>query len=100
MHYLMFYEFTADYLERRGGYRGEHLRYAWESQQRGELVLGGAFADPADSAALLFRCDSAQVPEAFARNDPYVKHGLVTGFRIRQWNTVVGADAITPVRAD
>lgn len=98
MHYLMFYEFTADYLERRPAFRGDHLRLAWESQQRGELVLAGSFVDPADGATLMFKCDSPQVVEDFARNDPYVMNGLVTSWRVRPWATVVGNDATTPVR--
>ena len=31
-HFLLFYEFGADYLEKRGPYRNEHLRLAWEAQ--------------------------------------------------------------------
>jgi uncharacterized protein len=98
MHYLMFYEFTPDYLERRGQYRAEHLQLAWASNERGELVLGGALADPADSAVLLFKCDSPSVAERFAGADPYVKNGLVTRWHVRAWTTVVGHDAATPVR--
>ena len=98
MHYLLFYEFVPDYLERRAQYRTEHLRLAWASHDRGEMVLGGAFADPADGAAILFKCDSPAVPEAFAAADPYVRHGLVTNYRIRAWTTVVGEGATTPVR--
>jgi uncharacterized protein YciI len=98
MHYLMFYEFTADYLERRGQYRAEHLKLAWESSARGELLLGGALTDPADGAVLLFNSDSAAIPEQFAAADPYVKNGLVTRWHVRLWTTVVGRDAVTPVR--
>lgn len=98
MHYLMFYEYSADYLERRGEFREEHLTLAWESQARGELVLGGAFAEPADGAVLLFQCSSPEVAEQFAAADPYVKNGLVTSYRVRSWTTVVGQDAETPVR--
>jgi uncharacterized protein YciI len=98
MHYLLFYEFGPDYLERRGPYRAEHLRLAWEAHERGELVLGGAYADPADGAALLFQCESEIIPRAFAEADPYVRHGLVKSYRIRTWTTVVGATASTPVR--
>jgi len=98
MHYLLFYEFTADYLERRGKYRAEHLQLAWDANERGELVLGGALADPVDSAVLLFNCDSRAVPERFAAADPYVKNGLVTRWHVRAWTTVVGRDAVTPVR--
>ena len=98
MHYLMFYELASDYLERRAQYRNEHLRLAWEAQERGELVLGGALADPADRAVLLFKCDSPNVAEQFAAADPYVKNGLVTAYTVRPWTTVVGDDATTPVR--
>lgn len=99
MHYLLFYEFVPDYLERRQPFRAEHLRLAWESHARGEMVLGGAFADPADGAAILFQCDSPAVPEAFAAADPYVRNGLVKSYRVRAWTTVVGDMATTPVRA-
>jgi len=99
MHYLLFYEFVPDYLERRPQFRAEHLRLAWESHARGEMVLAGAFADPADGAAILFQCDSPAVPEAFAAADPYVRNGLVKSYRIRAWTTVVGDTATNPVRA-
>jgi uncharacterized protein len=97
MHYLLFYDFCADYLERRSEFRSAHLLFAWEAQARSELILGGAYAGPADGAALLFRCESRTVPELFAASDPYVLAGLVTGWRIREWTTVVGNDAIQPV---
>jgi uncharacterized protein YciI len=98
MHYLLFYDYAPDYLARRGEYRVEHLRAAWASNARGELVLGGAYGDPADGAALLFACDSPVIPQQFAADDPYVRHGLVRKYWIRQWTTVVGAMASTPVR--
>ena len=98
MHYLLFYEFVPDYLERRGEYRNEHLTLAWESSARGELVLGGAYADPADGALLLFTGDSPAVAERFAESDPYVRAGLVTRWHVRAWTTVAGTDASTPVR--
>jgi uncharacterized protein YciI len=100
MHYLMFYDYTDDYLERRGEFRAAHLRHAWAAQARGELVLGGAYADPADGAALLFNCDSPDVPQRFAEADPYFKNGLVKRYVVRSWTTVVGDLATTPIRPD
>ena len=97
MHYLLMYELSADYLERRGEYRTEHLQLAWDAQERGEIVVAGALAEPADMAVLMFQAESPEVVERFAKADPYVIHGLVTGYRIRQWNTVVGDLASTPV---
>jgi uncharacterized protein len=98
VHFLLFYEYGADYLERRGALRARHLALAWQAVERGELVLGGALADPPDGGILLFKGDSQQVAEAFARADPYVLNGLVTRWFVRRWTTVVGADAASPVR--
>jgi uncharacterized protein YciI len=98
MHYLLCYDLAADYLERRGQFRNEHLKLAWEAQERGEIVVAGALSDPADMAMLMFQGDSPDVAERFAKADPYVTHGLVTGYRVRQWNTVVGDLASSPVR--
>ena len=97
MHYLLFYEFLPDYLERRAQYRNEHLRLAWEAHGRGELMLAGAYADPTDGAALIFKGDSSSVAERFAAADPYVRSGLVTRWYVREWTTVVGDGASTPV---
>ncbi|MFL6706570.1 MAG: YciI-like protein [Massilia sp.] len=97
MHYLLMYELAPDYLERRADYRGVHLDLARAAQQRGEIVLAGALAEPADTAVLMFQGDSPAAAEAFARADPYVTQGLVTSWKVRQWNTVIGDGATTPM---
>lgn len=97
MHFLLFYDLAPDYLERRASFRAEHLALAWAAQASGDLVLAGALADPADGAVLLFTGDTPEAAERFAETDPYVRAGLVTGWRVRLWTTVVGADAATPV---
>lgn len=99
MHYLLIYDLAPDYLERRGQFRNEHLRLAWDASARGELVLGGALSDPVDNAVLLFKGDSPEVAERFVAADPYVKNGLVAKWRVRPWTTVVGETASSPVRA-
>lgn len=97
-HYLLSYDTAPDYLARRATYRPGHLAHAWAAVERGELLLGGAVGDPAESALLLFDCASPAVAEAFARADPYVAEGLVTAWRVRAWTTVVGNGAAAPVR--
>ena len=98
MHYLLFYEVTPDYVERRAQYRAEHLTLAWQAHERGELLLGGALTDPVDSAVLLFQGTSPEVAARFAEADPYVRNGLVTRWQVRSWLTVVGEQAGSPVR--
>ncbi|AXE92400.1 YciI-like protein [Paraburkholderia sp. 22099] len=98
MHYLLMYDLVPDYLERRGTYRDEHLKLAWAAVERGELLLGGALTEPADTALLLFQGDSPAAARAFAEADPYVRAGLVAQWRVREWTTVVGEGAAKPVR--
>jgi len=98
MHYLLIYDLAPDYLERRGQFRNEHLKLAWDASARGELVLGGALADPVDNAVLLFKGDSSEAAERFVAADPYVKNGLVARWKVRPWTTVVGETASSPVR--
>ena len=92
MLFALIYDLVDDYLERRAPLRAEHLALATAAVQRGELRLAGAFADPADTALLVFDCDDASVPETFAQADPYVRAGLVKHWRVRPWTVVVGTD--------
>lgn len=98
MHYLLFYEVGEDYVARRAEFRDAHLEKAWKASERGELVLGGALSNPVDAAVLLFKGDSPEVAEKFARADPYVTSGAVKRWHVREWKTVAGEDSATPIR--
>ena len=92
------YDACDGYETKRVPFRELHLKHGWAAHERGELLLGGALADPIDGAVLLFRGETPEVAERFARSDPYVMNGLVTRWRVREWSTVVGADATNPIR--
>jgi uncharacterized protein YciI len=100
MHYLLMYDVVDDYVERRAAFRREHIALAREAVGRGELVLGGALAQPVDGVVFLFRGGSPAPAEAFAKADPYVLNGIVTRWRVREWTTVVGLDAENPLPAN
>jgi uncharacterized protein len=91
-YFALFYEVVEDFVARRAPYRAEHLRLAREAEARGELVLAGAFTEPADRALLVFRVADRSVAEAFARNDPYVTAGLVRRWEVRSWAVVIGGE--------
>jgi len=92
--YLLLYDVVPDYLERRAPLRQEHLQLIYEAHARGEITQAGAWYDPNDDTydggVLVFKTDDRAVVKAFAEADPYVKHGVVTRYRIRRWNVVVG----------
>jgi uncharacterized protein YciI len=96
MHFLLFYDVVDDYIDRRGQFRAEHLALVQKAHDRGEMVMSGALADPADGAVFVFRGQSPQPAESFAEADPYVRNGLVKRWRVRKWNLVVGDGAQLP----
>jgi uncharacterized protein len=91
MYYLLLYDLVDQFAERRPPYHDAHLKLARAAAANGELLLGGAFADPLDGAALVFKAADQSAAERFATNDPYVTAGLVTKWTVRKWTVVVEA---------
>lgn len=89
-YYALIYYLVQDYLTRRASFRNQHLRLAQQANRRGELLLAGAFSDPADRALLVFHVAEPSVIEEFIRTDPYVVNKLVTRWEIRPWTVAVG----------
>jgi uncharacterized protein YciI len=96
-YFALVYKVVPDFVTRRTTFRDQHLRLAREAHARGELLLAGALADPADGALLIFCCADKSTVENFARHDPYVVNGLVEEWTVRPWTVVVGQDAETPL---
>ena len=85
---VLLYTYTEDAVEKRKPFRAAHLDAANAAVERGELLLGGALADPVDGGMLIFTGDAAV--EAFAESDPYVLNGVVTDWTVREWSAVAG----------
>jgi uncharacterized protein len=93
-HFVLIYEFAPDFMTRRTAYRAAHLAWARASAARDELQLGGRLSNE-PTGLVLFKAESAAIAEAFAANDPYVLNGIVQAYRVREWTTVVGREALT-----
>ena len=89
-YFALLYHVVDRFVERRVPFRDSHLAHAQNAAALGELILGGALADPADTALIIFRSDSPDVVRRFAESDPYVLNGLVQRWEVRPWNVVVG----------
>ena len=92
MYYLLLYDVVDNFIDRRAPFRDGHLKLVREAHERGELLMAGALADPVDGAALVFTTEARSVAERFARNDPYVKEGLVKDWRVRKWDAAIGGE--------
>jgi uncharacterized protein YciI len=90
-YFALTYDVVPGFAERRMAYREAHLERIRAAHDRGELMMAGAVGDPPDGALLVFRVLSGSVAEEFARTDPYVTEGLVTAWRVRPWNVVIGS---------
>lgn len=95
-HFILFYDYAPDFMEKRAPFRAAHLKLAYAMQDAGDLMLAGVFSGAPEMGAFLFRGEDASAAENFARNDPYVAGGIVTGWRVREWTTVVGEYAANP----
>ena len=91
-YYILIYKTEDDKTERRAAYRQQHLEFAQNAFKNGTLIMGGALANPADSAILIFKGEDPSVAEEFAKNDPYVKNGLIVEWHVRLWTVVIGND--------
>jgi uncharacterized protein YciI len=86
--HLLLYDYVEDIVERRAPYRAEHLARIRSEREAGRVGLAGALGDPPVGAAFAFQGVPREHVEAFARDDPYVKAGLVKSHRIEVWNLV------------
>jgi uncharacterized protein len=83
--YMLFYDYVEDMLERRTPHRDAHLAHVKTQRDAGHIVLAGPLGDPPAGAALAFRGIGPDSIEEFVNDDPYVKAGLVTDWRVQFW---------------
>ena len=89
MFFILFYETVENYVERRAPFRQLHFDHLHRALDAGLLKRAGAFANPADGAALVFQTTDVEAVREFARTDPYVLNGVVNKWYIREWTVVV-----------
>jgi uncharacterized protein YciI len=90
MYFILTYITGDGYIKRRAPFRNQHLALASEYHHKGLLVMGGALADPADKAVLIFKCQDKEVVENFVLKDPYVQNCIIDSWEVREWTVVIG----------
>lgn len=90
-YFALTYDVVEDFASKRTPFRPAHLKEVRDAHARGELIMAGGLGEPA-GALLIFRAADQSTAEQFAKNDPYVKEGLVRSWKVRPWTVVVGQD--------
>jgi uncharacterized protein YciI len=82
------YESVEDFLSKVPAHIEAHRALWKQFHGDGTLLMVGPFTDqPAGGAMGIFTTRAAA--EAFVSADPFVKHGIVARWTIREWNEVL-----------
>ena len=83
MKYVLFYD-PADDAATTAPLHFEAHRALWaQYHERGSLLLIGPFTDGRGAMGVFGTREAA---EQFAGQDPFVAHGVVRGWHVREWN--------------
>jgi uncharacterized protein len=87
--YVLFYEAAEDVRSRAPSHFPAHRARWADFHARGTLLMIGPFANAQDGAMAIFT--TREAAEQFARGDPFVQHGVVRAWHIREWNEALVA---------
>lgn len=95
---VLTYDAADDVLARAPLHFAAHAARAREFHARGDLLMIGVFADAQlDGAMGIF--PTREAAEAFVRDDPFVVHGVVRAWHIRDWNEILSPTAAVKEKA-
>jgi len=83
--YVVFYESPGDIAARAREHFPAHRAWFMGFHECGLLLMIGPFADQGtESAMAVFT--TREAAEEFVKGDPFVHHGVVSKWTIREWN--------------
>jgi uncharacterized protein YciI len=85
MKYVVFYESADDLAAKAPAHFAAHAARYQEFVERGELLMIGSFANPQEEGSMAVFTTRAAA-EDFVAGDPFVLHGVVRSWFIREWN--------------
>jgi len=80
---VVFYESADDMAAKAREHFPAHQALWREFAGRGELLMIGPFDNPRGGAMSIFT--TREAAEEFVRGDPFVLHGVVRSWTIREW---------------
>ena len=86
--YVLLYESAPNVMDNAPQYYAGHNERLQEFAARGTLLMVGPFADPQEHGSMAI-FSTREAAEEFAAGDPFVEHGVVARYEIREWAEVL-----------
>jgi hypothetical protein len=83
--YVLFYESAEDVGVKAASHFAAHRARWAEFNKAGSLLMIGTFGNPQDEGSMAI-FTGREAAEEFASGDPFVVHGVVRHWYIREWN--------------
>ena len=83
--HVLFYESADDVTVNAASHLAAHQARWAEFDKAGTLLMIGAFSNPQEEGSMAI-FTSRDAAEEFASGDPFVVHGVVRRWYIREWN--------------
>ena len=85
---VLLYESADDVISKAPAHQDAHVARLNEFHGRGDLLMVGTFGDPQrDGSMAVFKTREAAIE--FVSGDPFVREGVVRGWRLLDWNEVL-----------
>jgi uncharacterized protein YciI len=91
MKYVLFYYSADNVLTKAQPHLAAHGARLDDFHARGMLLMVGTFGNPQDEGSMSV-WTSREAAEEFVDGDPFVRHGVIRDWEIREWN-----EALVPV---
>jgi uncharacterized protein YciI len=92
MKYVVLYESAPNVDVNAPPHLPAHIARWKQFQERGELLMIGVFGNPQGEGSMSI-FTTREAAEAFVKEDPFVLHGVVKAWTIREWREVLWPDA-------
>lgn len=83
--FVVLYHSSDDVRSKAAVHMPAHAAHFTKYHEAGTLLMIGIFGDPQSQGAMTV-LTSREAAEEFAANDPFVVHGVVSSYEIREWH--------------
>ncbi|HTI57237.1 MAG TPA: YciI family protein [Verrucomicrobiae bacterium] len=88
MKYVLLYDSAPDVRAKAPAHFPAHRARMQEFHWRGTLLMAGPFGNPEREGSMAV-FTTREAAEEFAQGDPFVVHGVVARWHVREWNEVL-----------